>query len=854
MASLYAPEDEDIQVDPAEPLKGIVVCCTSIPAEHRTTIAAKVSELGGVHKYDLTPDVTHLIVGDYNTPKYRHVARERPDIKAMDAAWIEALSEIWKNDDEINYRQLETKYQLKPLEKRGIDPTIQLQPGEGEAEQKSLCICLTGFGDQRGEIAKKITSNGGVFTGDLTKKCTHLIVHKPEGRKYAAARSWNIYPVTLAWLDQSIARGMILDESKFDPTLPPEEQGKGAWVTRELKRSLSKRSKSAMGIGAEEGPRKLRKTASMKLSSQRNSMWGDILGRSTSRDYSFAQESRSEDAFQPQDQQQQPQYEEAQPQPQPPVPPLLEDQGIFANCRFYIHGFTAQRTSVLEQTLLTLGANVCKSLNEAALGKIPQSPRSRFLIVPQLSQPDTHPQQSYDDLYVVTEYYIEKCLHNKQYFDPMEHVLGRPFPFFPIPAFANLVICTAAFTGIELNQVARAAAQLGAKYEGEFRKTTSVLVCKNLASMRKEKLRMALRWGVPVVSADWFWKCISTGFKVPLDDYIFPEIKSRYSETSQPASKPTPRAVPETRIQGKPIQRTLSEPASKPTKGNTPRPPSAAGVDTMAFAHDSPEKGKSSRKTNAKAAPVSNSTISAEFVTARTHPTAANSLPKDKDFDAPLGNVPLSKVPQPRMNGSPSPTKQQKALPRTRSDPTTIKHHDEETTSLPSDLQEDAQETKQHQNAEQAHIRAKAAERQALSSKLTSLIETTTPSIPSFASDDTDHAPSRPRKRQLFGRAISNASNASSVASRSAAELHDVFGDDDKEADNGSEPPATQLEYRDDRAKECRAALMSRMMGGSDEFKPAAPTPAAPTLSMIAGTTRTLRKRDKTEQHVFGFM
>ncbi|RGP79242.1 s-m checkpoint control rad4 [Fusarium longipes] len=814
MASLHAlEEEEDIQIDPAEPLKGIVVCCTSIPAEHRTSIAAKVSELGGVHKYDLTPDVTHLVVGDYDTPKYRHVARERPDIKAMDAAWIEELSEIWKNDDEIDYRQLESKYQLRPLEKRGIDPTIQST--HGEAARDSLLICLTGFGDQRDEIANKITSNGGRYTGDLTRKCTHLIVNKPEGKKYAAAKAWGIHPVTLAWLDQSIARRMILEESKFDPTLPPEEQGKGAWVTRELKRSLSKRSKSAMGIGAaEEGPRKLRKTASMKLSSQRNIMWGDILGRSTSREYSFAQENQSEDANQQQPQQQEVQ---PQPQPQPPIPHIPEDHGIFANCHFYIHGFTAQRTSVVEQTLLTLGAKICKSLNEAALGKTPQ-PRSRFLIVPQTSQPDTHPQQSYDNLYVVTEYYIEKCLHNKRYFDPTEHVLGRPFPFFPIPAFAGLVICTAAFTGIELNQVARAAVQLGAKYEGEFRKTTSVLICKNLVSMRKEKLRMALRWGVPVVSADWFWECISTGFKVPLDDYIFPEIKSRYSETSQPASKATPKTVPEARAKSKPIQRTLSEPAPKPIKGNTPKPPPAAEVDTTAFTHDIPEKEKSARKTTIKGAPVIDSAISAEFVTARTHhTTTTNSLPKDKDSNAALNDIPLSKAPQARMDESPSPTKQDKALSRARSDPVTTNSFD-----------------------------AKAAERQAISSKLTSLIETTTPNLPSFASDDTDHAPPRPRKRQLLGRAISNASNASSVASRSAAELHDVFGDDDKEADNESEPPATQLEYRDDRAKEFRAALMNRMMGGSGEFKPApapTPTPAAPTLSMIAGATRTLRKR-----------
>jgi DNA replication regulator DPB11 len=748
----------------------------------------------------------------------------------MDAAWIEDLSEIWKNDDEIDYRQLENKYQLKPLEKRGIDPTVQ--PQQGEARRDSLLICLTGFGDQRDEIAHKITSNGGLYTGDLTRRCTHLIVNKPEGKKYAAAKAWGIHPVTLAWLEQSVARRMILEETKFDPTLPPEEQGKGAWVTRELKRSLSKRSKSAVGIGAEEGPRKLRKTASMKLSSQHSHIWGDILGRSTSREYSFAQDNKPEDANPPQDQQQQPQRAEAQPPPPPPLAP--EDQGIFTNCFFYIHGFTAQRTSVLEQTLVTLGASICSSLHEAALGKTPRPPRSRFLIVPQASQPDTHPQESYDNVHVVTEYYIEKCLHNKQCFDPTEHVLGRPFPFFPIPAFADLVICSAAFTGIELNQVARAAAQLGAKFDGEFRKTTSVLICKDITSMRKEKLRMALKWGVPVVSADWFWECISTGFKVPLDDYIFPEIKSRYSEKAQVTPKPAPKPVSEGRAQHKSIQRTHSEPAVKPTKANLPKPPSGAGVDTTGFDEDSPEKP--SRKVTTKST-APDSAISADFATARTHQKTTNSLPKEIDFDALL-----AEVPQARLNRSPSPTKQHTALPRTRSDPTSkaaTEPQTEEIGDVSPNLQETPfQQTKQ-QTAEEARLRAKAAERQALSSKLTSLIETTTPNLPSFASDDTEQSAPRPRKRQLFGRAISNASNTSSVASRSAAELHDVFGDEDKDAENQSEPPATQLEYRDDKAKECRAALMSRMMGGSGEVKPASTS----TQNLVGGGTRTLRKR-----------
>ncbi|KAM0430976.1 hypothetical protein ACHAPT_005610 [Fusarium lateritium] len=838
MASSNAVDDEDVHIDPAEPLKAIIVCCTSIPAEHRTTIAGKVAELGGVHKYDLTPDVTHLIVGDYDTPKYRHVARERPDIKAMDAAWIEALSEIWKNDDEIDYRKLEAEYQLKALEKRGVDPSVQPQE---KASRDSLLVCLTGFGDQRDEIALKITSNGGRYTGDLTRRCTHLIVNKPEGKKYKAAKEWGIHPVTLAWLEQSVARGMILEETRFDPTLPPEEQGKGAWIPRELRRTSSKRSRSAV-IAADEGPRKLRKTASMKLSSQRNNLWGDILGRSTSREYSFAHEHNPE-ADRPQDQPQQPQPAEVQPL----APVVPENQGIFTNCYFYIHGFTEQRTSVLQQTIATLGGTICSSVQEVALGKTPRPPLSRFLIVPQNSLPDTHPQESYDGLHVVTEYYIEKCLHNKRYFDPTEHVLGRPFPFFPIPAFANLVICSAAFTGIELSQVARAVVQLGAKFDGDFRKTTSVLVCSSLATMRKEKLRMAIRWGVPVVSADWLWECISTGFKVPIDDFIFPEIKDRYQETLKPKAKPVEKQAPkpQPRPPSKPIQRTLSEPFNSGPA--IPKAPAFAGVDTTAFDHDSPEKPH--RKSITHPAPEAASTISADFATARTHQAATTSFPQDNDFDTPLVEV-LSA----HLNKSPSPIKKQHSMPRTRSDPTSkssTTHQDttpqDTVDAHESSHQQRIQHLKQQQHAEQARLRAKAAERRALSTKLTSLIENTTPNLTSnlsHTSDDPEHPPPRPRRRQILGRAISNASNASSVASRSAHDPSDMMGDDFNSGEPKEvEPPSTQLEYRDEKAEECRAALISRMMGESGDPKPVARATQRATQSVGVVGGRTMRKR-----------
>ncbi|XP_044718910.1 twin BRCT domain-containing protein [Hirsutella rhossiliensis] len=798
MTSSPSPKDERHCIDPAEPFKGIVVCCTSIPPEQRTDIANRVQELGGIHKYDLTPDATHLVVGDYDTPKYRHVARERQDVKAMDAAWIEAVSHLWKLDDEIDF----------------------------PAARQSLLVCQTGFGDQRDEIADKITSNGGRYTGDLTRKCTHLIVSKPEGKKFTAAKSWNIYTVTLDWLYQSVERGMILEEAKFDPLLPLEQQGAGAWVRKDPRRtSLGKRSRSAVANRPEEGVRKLRKTASMKLNSQRNNLWGDILGRSTSRDYSFNESRRAEapaqDALPPE-----------------PLPPQDED-GVYSNCVFAIHGFDQQRQKVLEETVATLSGIVSPTLEAVASGSMRGEALRRFLIVPQTSQPDTHPRILNDDVHIVTEFYIERCMHNKRFFPPSEHVLGRPFPMFPIRGFSDLTVCSAAFTGLELSQMARSVAQLGAKFEEGFRRSTSLVVCKSLQAMRKEKLRYALEWEVPVVSADWLWECISTGFNVPFEGYIFPEIRKQYISPKRPE-------VGEERGSSRPQQQRPLEPTLAIPRPSKARLPAEVGLDATAFDRDSPDKG--GRRKAPRAVPQEDSTTSADFMTARTHPA----------------------------NTSPSPPKHVTGPTRTRSEPWP-RSLVEKTTGLvrgpsapPADpsrgAESDAEEAKRKAE-EKARKQAREAERQVLSSKLSSLIHSTTTDADG-REPRSQTAVARPRRRQVFGRAISNASNASSAASadggRPAPESlrsvaaggadNDVAAAESRQSASRTPPPppATQLEYRDPQVLESKAALVSKMMmvaSGDADGAGMAARPAAAASSEASGagvgvySGRALRKR-----------
>ena len=84
--------------------------------------------MGAVNKLDLTSDVTHLIVGDTDTPKYKYVAKERPDVKCLLPEWIEAVRQPWLEGDEIDVEALEERYKL---------PTFA-----------GLRICVTGFEDR----------------------------------------------------------------------------------------------------------------------------------------------------------------------------------------------------------------------------------------------------------------------------------------------------------------------------------------------------------------------------------------------------------------------------------------------------------------------------------------------------------------------------------------------------------------------------------------------------------------------------------------------------------------------------------------------------------------------------------
>lgn len=85
--------------------------------------------------------------------------------------------------------------------------------------------------------------------------------------------------VSLEWFEQSLERGMVLEEALFNPTLPTEERGKDAWVRIEHPSpAVGKRTRDA----EEPRPlnpnrRKLRRAASTKLGIQGDALWAEIV-------------------------------------------------------------------------------------------------------------------------------------------------------------------------------------------------------------------------------------------------------------------------------------------------------------------------------------------------------------------------------------------------------------------------------------------------------------------------------------------------------------------------------------------------------------------------------------------------
>ncbi|XP_019246538.1 PREDICTED: DNA topoisomerase 2-binding protein 1 [Nicotiana attenuata] len=170
-------------------MDGVKILASGFEMDEKVELGKLVSAMGGVLHTKASLDVSFVIVKNVLAAKYKWAVNKlKKPIVTID--W---LQQCWK------------EHRLVPQE------SFKVLPFSG------LTICVTRIPiDERKEMEKIILQNGGKYSPELTRKCSHLICNAPEGEKYKVAKRWgHIHTVTKRWFDQSVARRACLDEESY---------------------------------------------------------------------------------------------------------------------------------------------------------------------------------------------------------------------------------------------------------------------------------------------------------------------------------------------------------------------------------------------------------------------------------------------------------------------------------------------------------------------------------------------------------------------------------------------------------------------------------------------------------------
>lgn len=466
--------------------------------------------MGAEHKFDLTSDVTHLLIGAIDTPKYRYVAKERPDVKVLKPDWVDAVREQWLLGEDVDVAALEEEWRAPPF--------------------FGLKICLTGFEEltERNAIAELVQAHGAQYSGDLTRDITHLIAAVPKGKKYEYARSWDIKVVGLEWVRDCIERRLALDEALYDPVMPPEERGRNAWRREPIQPVTGKHPRQDdTQAQPDSRRRKLRRTVSEKFESQNDAIWADITSASAEKDQADEWEDDLDKPLKNEAEGQHvPNKTKTSPKPKPQQQarsrqPKSKRHGIFQQRLVVLHGFEDKKIEILYRHLSSNGAIVAGGYD---LDKFSAEERfDGYLVIPH-----DIPQAEIRDLpdiamTQVTEFWVESCLHNKKLVDPNLDTLCQPLRHSRIDGFDGVVVCSTGFENIHLLHLSKIVSLMGATYDEFLKAKTSVLVCKS-DFPNVEKVKFAVENGIAAVSLAWLEACLETGIIQQPETFIIPAV------------------------------------------------------------------------------------------------------------------------------------------------------------------------------------------------------------------------------------------------------------------------------------------------------------------------------------------
>ncbi|XP_059630648.1 uncharacterized protein LOC132273665 isoform X2 [Cornus florida] len=172
-------------------MDGVKLLASGFEMDEKVEIGRLVTSMGGVLHSKASMDVSFVIVKNVLAAKYKWAS----NILKKPVVTINWLYQCWKEHRVVP----QDLYRVLPF--------------------SGLTICVTRIpADERKEMEKIIIENGGKYSAELTKKCSHLVCDAPEGDKYKVAKRWgHIHIVSRKWFDQSVARRACLNEESYPP-------------------------------------------------------------------------------------------------------------------------------------------------------------------------------------------------------------------------------------------------------------------------------------------------------------------------------------------------------------------------------------------------------------------------------------------------------------------------------------------------------------------------------------------------------------------------------------------------------------------------------------------------------------
>ncbi|KAI8801806.1 BRCT domain-containing protein [Cladochytrium replicatum] len=512
-------------------LTGVVVCTTNLTEAEKGKVQKTVTELDGEFSPHLVPDWKLAL-------KWTKVATNLR-IPVVKLSWVE----------EISGRSLDESWSIAELSE--ITDRHRLQPLEG------CVVCVTGLeATDRDMFENLVKKNGGTFSPDLSRHCTHLIAKMPQGKKYEFAKKWGIEIVTGEWLMKSHAAGSYIPTDAFrlkgasqdvDRTLAREKSHEiSAYFarcriyisssfpdsdTRSL-RALVRTGGGALPTlfdpqmthvianGSDLSPKDRQIVEKLRNVPCVSPAWLEECARKQllvpTQPYELKYRiGPSVPHSAPSDSSKEPftnpfKRDPLKEQPSNIVPSGADSQipisgdypPIFARKKFFCSGFSKEQEYALKEAITVREGAFSGSLRASKLD--PES--NSYLIVPfgPKSKEGISPPPG---VHIVTDAWLEFCNFYGKLYEVKESPLFSPIPSIPIPGFKSFVITLTGHSGPHRHYLRAFCLLAGAKFTDTLTKQNTHLIS-SADAMNSQKYRRAVEWRIKIVDEEWLFSFI----------------------------------------------------------------------------------------------------------------------------------------------------------------------------------------------------------------------------------------------------------------------------------------------------------------------------------------------------------